>query len=480
MLVTFLRLMVFVLSFFSSLCLAEGRLALVIGNSNYAASPLKNPVNDARDMAKKLSELGFEVMSYTNVNRQNMRLAIRDFGNKLKRAEVGLFYFAGHGIQIKGINYLVPVATDISSADEVQDESIDANAILRKMESAGNKVNIVILDACRNNPFASSFRSLDRGLARMDGPVGSFIAYATSPGAVAADGQGRNGLYTQHLLSALNKPDLTIEQVFKKVRYGVVHDTGGKQTPWESSSLMGEFLFSATTQSARPKPAPTVPPLDTVTVGHVQIISNVPHAEIMINHVNRGVTDADGMLNVSNVLGSSAQVTVHAEGYVPDTQKVALVPNQWQQVSVALKSAEEKCYVGKKVILETQIETLGTDKKISAIQNNQVNALIANGFMRNKVAVLELASLAKKDDVYKVQTNITVRESPVTLIKTSLKTIDILLVLELSDPQTGKRLGSFSKAYRQVGSGTDEVLQKVLQQRAEHWVHALLVQMCAA
>ena len=215
MFINLLKVMIFALSFYSSLGFAEKRVALVIGNSNYAESRLKNPVNDATDIAQRLSELGFDVMKYTDINRQNMRMAMRAFGEQLRGADVGLFYFAGHGVQIKGTNYLVPVATDISSADEVQDESIDASTVLRKMESAGNKVNIVILDACRNNPFASRFRSLDRGLARMDGPVGSFIAYATSPGAVAADGQGRNGLYTKYLLSALNQPNLSIEQVFK-------------------------------------------------------------------------------------------------------------------------------------------------------------------------------------------------------------------------------------------------------------------------
>ncbi len=236
-------LLLLFLTLFSNHASAQIRVALVIGNANYKSSPLANPANDATDMTVALRKRGFEVASYTNLDRKGMRQAIRDFGEKLKRSDVGLFYYAGHGIQIKGKNYLVPLSADVSSADEVQDESIDANSILRKMESAGNDVNIVILDACRNNPFARSFRSMGQGLARMEGPVGSFIAYATSPGSVAADGSGRNGVFTQFLLQALNQPVLSIEQTFKSVRNNVKNATNGKQIPWESSSLLGEFFF---------------------------------------------------------------------------------------------------------------------------------------------------------------------------------------------------------------------------------------------
>jgi formylglycine-generating enzyme required for sulfatase activity len=221
----------------------EQRVALVIGNSNYKSAPLKNPVNDAQDIARSLQGLGFQVTLKQNQGRDAMAQAIREFGNQLKRGGTGLFYYAGHGMQVKGKNFLLPVDADIQSEDEVPYRGIDANELLAKMESAKNRVNIVILDACRNNPFARSFRSSAQGLAQMDAPVGTLVAFATAPGSVAADGTGRNGLYTQHLLASLNQPGLKIEDVFKRVRVGVRQGSRGKQIPWENTSLEGDFYF---------------------------------------------------------------------------------------------------------------------------------------------------------------------------------------------------------------------------------------------
>jgi len=457
--------------------MAGTRVALVIGNSNYAESPLRNPANDATDMAQKLSELGFEVQKHTNVSRQSMRMAIREFGNKLKRAEVGLFYFAGHGVQIGGINYLVPLGTDVSSADEVQDESINASAVLRKMESAGNKVNIVILDACRNNPFPSRFRSVERGLARMDGPVGSFIAYATAPGAVAADGDGRNGLYTQYLLSALSQPGLSIEQVFKQVRNRVVLDTDGKQTPWESSSLMGEFVFAASANrvvNADPTPALVVPPVQPTRVGHIQVISNVPQAEVVINSVQRGKVDGDGVLNVSRVRGKRAELTVTAKGYLPYTQEVELIENQWQQVNVNLRSVEKKCFVDKKTVLDAQIELRGTNQKLTAIQKTQLKSLLKDALSRNQLSVVA----DNKQGEYKVQASISIDEVPVKVLKTSFKTVDISIVLELIDIKTGAILAQVNKEYRKAGTSTDAILRTILRSEMVRVVHTLLAEAC--
>lgn len=228
----------------------EQRLALVIGNSSYQSAPLKNPANDAADIAKTLRGLGFQVTLKQNQGREAMAQAIREFGNQLKRGGTGLFYYAGHGMQVKGRNYLIPVDADIQSEDEVPYRSIDVNELLAKMESARNRINLVILDACRNNPFARSFRSSAQGLAQMEAPVGTLIAFATAPGSVAADGQGRNGLYTQHLLSAMNQPGLKIEDVFKRVRAGVRKDSGNRQVPWENTSLEGDFYFQQPGQAA--------------------------------------------------------------------------------------------------------------------------------------------------------------------------------------------------------------------------------------
>jgi hypothetical protein len=226
---------------------SERRIALVIGNSAYETAPLKNPVNDAQDMAKALEGLGFEIVNKDkmfNLNQNDMKRAIRTFGEKLRGGGIGLFYYAGHGVQVKGINYLVPVDAKVGSEEEVEYECVDAGFVLAQMDSAGNSTNIVVLDACRNNPFARSFRSASRGLAQMDAPSGTLIAYATAPGSVASDGSGRNGLYTQELLKNMRMPGIGIEEVFKRVRISVRNLTQNKQTPWESSSLVGDFYFA--------------------------------------------------------------------------------------------------------------------------------------------------------------------------------------------------------------------------------------------
>ena len=219
------------------------RLALVIGNGAYKTSPLKNPANDAQDMASVLSKLGFEVIHRENASQRTMGTVIREFGRKLRNGGVGLFYFAGHGIQLNGRNYLIPVDAKIESESDVVYEAVDAGRVLGKMEDAGNELNIVILDACRDNPFVRSFRSNVRGLARMDAPTGSILSYATSPGEVANDGKGRNGIYTSKLLKYITNPGLSLEEIFKQVRVDVMNTTNGQQVPWESTSLIGTFYF---------------------------------------------------------------------------------------------------------------------------------------------------------------------------------------------------------------------------------------------
>lgn len=221
------------------------RYALVIGNSNYKESPLRNPTNDAKIMADELSRLNFEVMLYTNVDKAGMKDAIRAFGDKVaKNKGVALFYYAGHGLQSNGINYLVPLNANITREYDIEDECIKADLVLRMLEIEESPMNIIILDACRNNPYAKSTRSMDRGLAQpQNAPKGSIIAFATAPGKTASDGEGDNGLYTQELIKALRKPGLSVEQVFKEVRVNVITISKSAQTPWENSSLLGDFFF---------------------------------------------------------------------------------------------------------------------------------------------------------------------------------------------------------------------------------------------
>ncbi len=224
----------------------ESRVALVIGNSAYKAGPLENPVHDARAMAKTLEKTGFSVIKRENANQKDMIDAIAQFGDALQKGGgVGLFYYAGHGLQIKGHNFLVPVSADIKREDDATYMAVDANMVTDKMEGAKNRLNIVILDACRNNPFAKASRSGGGGLAQMEAPVGTLVAFSTAPGSVASDGAGQNGLYTQHLLANIEQSGLRIEEVFKKVRLGVRLDSDGTQVPWENTSLEGDFFFKA-------------------------------------------------------------------------------------------------------------------------------------------------------------------------------------------------------------------------------------------
>ena len=189
------------------------RLALVIGNSAYQTAPLNNPLNDAEDMAATLKNLGFKVILKKNADQRTMEDTIRYFGKQLRNGGIGLFYFAGHGVQVGGRNYLMPIDARIESESDVKYEAVDAGRVLGKMEDAENQLNIVILDACRNNPYARAFRSNQSGLARMDAPTGSLIAYSTAPGEVAADGPERNGIFTKHLIQHMMTPNLSIEQV---------------------------------------------------------------------------------------------------------------------------------------------------------------------------------------------------------------------------------------------------------------------------
>jgi len=222
------------------------RQALVIGNANYAhAGVLRNPANDARAIGKTLSQLGFQVTTLTDADERQMDQAIRKFGRQLRGNNgVGLFYYAGHGMQIDGENYLLPTDINPSNETDVSYDAVPVGKLLGQMKDAGNGMNVVILDACRNNPFARSFRSSSNGLAQVVAPTGSFISYATAPGDVAADGEGDNGLFTEKLLQHMTTPGLRLEEVFKRVRADVQQDSNNKQVPWDSSSVTGDFFFA--------------------------------------------------------------------------------------------------------------------------------------------------------------------------------------------------------------------------------------------
>jgi formylglycine-generating enzyme required for sulfatase activity len=225
---------------------AESRVALVIGNGAYANGPLINPASDARLVDETLKELGFHVILRVDADQKEMKRAIKDFGAALGdggKGAVGLFYYAGHGVQVNGRNYLIPTRASIEREADVDIEAVSADWVISEMRAAGNALNIIVLDACRNNPFTRSLRGADRGLATMDAPAGILIAYSTAPGSVAEDGGGRNSPYTTQLTRAMHE-HLPVEQVFKHVRVGVMGATSARQVPWEASSLVGEdFCF---------------------------------------------------------------------------------------------------------------------------------------------------------------------------------------------------------------------------------------------
>lgn len=243
------------------------RFALVIGNSAYESGPLQNPVNDARAMAQALRECSFDVLERENVTQTEMKQTMRAFGARLRdggREAVGLFYYAGHGVQVRDRNYLIPVHATVNNEEEVEYEAVDVGFVIAEMEAAENNLNIIILDACRDNPFAHAFRSATRGLAQLNAPTSTLIAYATAPGRTAGDGTGANGLYTAELLAAMRTPGLPIEDVFKQVRIRVLERSGGQQVPWESSSLTSDFYFTPPKNSvANASPTPTPLPRST-------------------------------------------------------------------------------------------------------------------------------------------------------------------------------------------------------------------------
>lgn len=247
-----MRFLSFFVAFFLTLngaALGEERIALVVGNSQYASvAPLENAANDASLISQSLVDAGFEVTLLEDATQVSLKRAIAQFGRKLRSSgpdTVGLFYYAGHGVQSFGSNYLLPVDASLSDAADLDLVALEAASVLRQMASARNKTNIVILDACRNNPFEAIADFNDNGLAEMKAPTGTYLAYATAPGAVALDGVGQNSPFTAALATAIKMENAPIEKVFKQVRVDVLAQTGGAQIPWDTSSLTREFVFKA-------------------------------------------------------------------------------------------------------------------------------------------------------------------------------------------------------------------------------------------
>jgi hypothetical protein len=224
----------------------QEKVALVVGNGSYRIAPLNNPKNDATAMGDLLTRAGFDVSRHIDTSQANLQAAMEQFGKRIQNPNVkfAIFYYAGHAVQLNWTNYLIPVDAQIHSADELRKQSVDVTDVIRYMKDAKNKSYLIILDACREDPFAGNYRPQEKGLSQFDAPPGSLLAYATAPGKVAKDGAGANGLYTSHLLQEMAVQDAKLEDVFKRVRLSVRLESGGLQIPWETTSLEDDvYLF---------------------------------------------------------------------------------------------------------------------------------------------------------------------------------------------------------------------------------------------
>ena len=220
------------------------KVALVVGNGGYKGAPLRNPTNDAKAIGDALKESGFAVTMMLDATRTEMVAAVQAYVKELEAKKcVGLFYYAGHGVQLDWRNYMLPVDAEVDTVEDVQKQAVEVNTLIQGLAKASNALNIIVLDACRDNPFGTARRPPQKGLSQLDAPARTILAYATSPGNVASDGDGANGLYTEHLLREIKVAETKIEDVFKRVRLGVRRKSNGAQIPWESTSLEEDFWF---------------------------------------------------------------------------------------------------------------------------------------------------------------------------------------------------------------------------------------------
>ncbi|MGO8672100.1 MAG: SUMF1/EgtB/PvdO family nonheme iron enzyme [Capsulimonadaceae bacterium] len=306
----------------------ETRVALVIGKEKYEGNALENPDNDAHDMARTLRTLGFTVLLGTDLDVVQMKDAIEQFDVKLQGAGVGLFYYSGHGAQVEGTNYLIPIGCHVQREFEMPDETVSADRVVEAMVDAGSNLNVLILDACRDNPFPStltrSLKGFDRGLARMTAPTNTLLAYATGPGSTASDyPEGHNGLYTGELLKQIMVPGQPLEDVFRETRKAVDRASNRQQIPWEDSSLETRFCFLPAGQSPAAVPAvvtPSVIPID--TVAHLKLSGLPDGAAVTVDRVAQSGSIID--LDLGTDKTRTVELAIMKPGFKPYVAQVTL------------------------------------------------------------------------------------------------------------------------------------------------------------
>ncbi len=329
----------------STLSSATGeRVALIIGNAAYKSAPLNNPVNDARLLANTLRGLDFEVTERTNATRPQMRQAIDEFGGKLRDGMIAIFYYSGHGMQVNGNNYMIPVDASIHTEQDVEDDGVNVGRLLGKMEDIKDGLNIVILDACRDNPYKRSFKSDTQGLAFMNAPSGTIIAYATAPGKTAADGMGANSPYMESLSQTIVQPGLRIDDVFMRVGNDVERKTGGKQVPWKSDNLRGVFYLKPPSgtggepieMAGGPGPIPEKPKPETAKTGSIKVKTTPAGAMLYLDGVRKGFTP----MTITGVSPGNVNVKVVLDGYLSREDAVEVKTGLETPASFALARVE--------------------------------------------------------------------------------------------------------------------------------------------
>lgn len=286
---------------------AERRVALVVGNSAYRnITPLDNPAYDASLIAETLKGLGFSLVgngAQLDLDKNALDQAVQDFGRQIQGADVAMFYYAGHGVQLRGSNYLVPINANPTREADVDFQMLDVNVVMNQMQSSGTRLNLVILDACRNNPFGGrGLRSTQSGLAQMRAPEGTLISYATQPGNVALDGTDGHSPYTRALAETIRRAGLDLFETFNEVGLAVKRSTGGSQQPWVSSSpIEGKFYFAGLPGPqpelpARDRPAEAMLPLRIVNAEIPDVVSNGPHGDATVTYSGTPVLPVTAIL----------------------------------------------------------------------------------------------------------------------------------------------------------------------------------------